>query len=455
MRRYYPTPAGDDHIYKDQSIRRLSIDEWRKMWTEDRTEWFRTLKDRPNRFDGSLWHRAIASWKNDIPDAGGADPLAGVPFLVKDLFDVPGERTTCSSAVLLDDGGVRTPPAEKHAWLTECFLELGAHVTGRTNMNEFAYGLDGRNSRTGNCPHPLDRRRIPGGSSSGSAWAVAAGIVPFALGTDTGGSVRLPAALCGIYGVRLGWSRDRLRGVFPLAGSLDTVGWFTHNRGDMEQLLSLVCTDASHPGPSGSAGFPSGGNPRIAAILPHGTVMDDEIGAMWREVVEKLDTLSAGVDIADVPPLLGDAAVDAYNIIGSSEAWAVHRDWIGSHGDLYDPVVRGLIERGKYWSGERLRLAEETRSRVREYAASLFQDYDFVILPATVVATPLDRDIDGDFRSQIIRLNTFGSLAGLPALSVPVHFDAVRSGGIQILAPSGRERSFQDVLHIWDRLNTL
>jgi Asp-tRNA(Asn)/Glu-tRNA(Gln) amidotransferase A subunit family amidase len=432
-------------------VRRIGIDEWQVLWREDPDRWAAELRNRPQRFDAANWQYAVREWRNDIPRrvdriSDDESSLAGVPFLVKDLFDVVGDRTTCSSQVLLSDSGVQTEAASKNAWLVDRLVVRDAHMAGRTHMNEFAYGLDGRNSGVGDCRHPLSDRRITGGSSSGSAWAVSSGVVPIALGTDTGGSIRLPAAMCGIYGVRLGWDADRLRGTFPLAPSMDTVGWFTQTNIDMRRTLQIVLERSA---PEDRDRW------KIASAVPPGVVMDDSAGSIWQHA---LATLSAakdeGIDVTEVDdlPVLGDTAVDAYNVIGSSEAWEVHEGWIRAYGELYDPVVRQLIERGAHWTDTRKRNAESVRNEIRGVAASLFDGNDVVILPSTVKATPTFADADGTFRTQILRLNTLGSLAGLPALSIPIHYDAIRSGGIQVLAPQGREDRLWAFLEVWSRI---
>ncbi len=450
MRRYYPENHESSGLYQSRSVDRLSIGQWRDLWKRDASEWFMEVKDRPKRFDPDLWIRAIRVWKNEIPRSheGSDVELGGVPFVAKDLYDVAGEATTCSSGVCLADDGVSVSPATKSSWLIRKLVDAGAVCAGRSNMNEFAYGLDGRNSRTGDCPHPLDRRRISGGSSSGSAWAVASGVAPFALGTDTGGSIRLPAALCGVYGIRLGWEPSRLEGVFPLAPSMDTVGWFTANPEDMELLVNVVLPDAEASA-SPAVGEADDRELNIATIIPPGIHLNEDISGMWQDVLRHLERAGFAWVEPDGPGILGDPAVDAYNVIGSTEAWAVHEEWINSYGDLYDPVVKGLIERGAHWSEQRRERAEETRREIRSYANELFETCDLLVLPATVIPSPLYEEADGEFRSQTLRLNTLASLAGLPALTLPVHFDAVRSGGIQVVAPVNGERLLVRFLSRW------
>ena len=164
-------------------------------------------------------------------------PLGGIPYFLKDLFDVAGYPTQCGSQFLSE---VRPDPEESCA-LHNSLTAQGAVFGGKTQMNEFAYGLDGTNPHFGDCPHPRDPGKLSGGSSSGSAWAVACGLVPFAFGSDTGGSIRVPAAFCGLFGLRLEpdkWGKD---GFFPLSPTYDTPGWFTANPMDMKtSILALL-----------------------------------------------------------------------------------------------------------------------------------------------------------------------------------------------------------------------
>ena len=188
--------------------------------------------------------RAALSWLK--PEAELADelaagqrasqPLHGVPYLLKDLFDLAGVPTNAGSTFL---NSARGTPAHDSA-LVRRLRELGAVCAGKTQLVEFAAGLFGDNSHYGDCPHPHFPDRLAGGSSSGSAALVAAGVVPFAIGTDTGGSVRVPAAFCGIHGFRLSPGDDFIRDAMPLSPSLDTAGWFTATAADMLTATSAL-----------------------------------------------------------------------------------------------------------------------------------------------------------------------------------------------------------------------
>jgi Asp-tRNA(Asn)/Glu-tRNA(Gln) amidotransferase A subunit family amidase len=326
-------------------------------------------------------------------------------------------------------------------------------------MNEFAYGLDGRNSHTGNCPHPLDRERISGGSSSGSAWAVAAGVVPLALGTDTGGSIRVPAALCGIYGFRMAWDATRLTGVFPLSRRMDTVGWFVADPGDAVELLRLETGLSGSGDAAASSRTEREAEPalRVGALIPPSVILDDPVAEVWSRTLRTLAT--GGTDrcvMKDLPSpdVFGTETWKAYNVIGSVDAWDVHAEWLDTYRDLYDPVVWALIDRGRHWSPERLAEAERHREEVARAFGRLFEEVDVLVMPVTPVASPREHEADGDFRERTLRLNVPVSLAGLPALSVPLRHNAVESSGMQVVTPAGKESRLLRFLEVWREVAT-
>jgi len=435
--------------YEPDSISRLGIDEWRALRRDDPARYRRELATRPGRFDPVGWHRAIREWHPEIPPEGDG-PFAGVPLVVKDLFDVRGELTGCSSRLFIERDVRRAGAAREDAWLVEFFRRRGATPVGRSHMNEFAYGLDGFNAYSGDCPHPLDPRRIPGGSSSGSAWSVAAGVAPIALGTDTGGSIRLPAAMCGIYGFRGALTEESVRGAFPLAPSFDTTGWFTASAEDMALVLEEYLAETGPPSDGTTSDSPASSG-RAVAVLPPGVVLDEAMREVWRRVSPILEGVGYSVTgVREGDERLGDQALDAYNVIGSRDAWEVHKEWIDPYRRDYSPVVWALIDRGRHWSAERLAAADDTLAEVRALTEELFSEADCIVLPATPWKTPIRDDVTGEFRAQVLRLNTIGSFGGLPALSLPIRFDAITSGGLQVLCRPGEERQFLSILPRWE-----
>ncbi|WP_018527832.1 amidase [Alkalispirochaeta alkalica] len=432
-----------------EGIVRLSLEDWRRLWQEDRARWARELRDRPARYDKALWSRAFRTWWNEIPPDSPGLPLQGVPVAVKDLFDVAGEVTGCSSRVLLE--ALSPEPASCDAPLVGRFRERGAFLAGRTQMNEFAYGLDGRNASFGDCPHPLDNGLIPGGSSSGSAWAVAAGIVPVALGSDTGGSIRVPAALCGLWGFRQGWDRDELQGVFPLARSFDTVGWFCATPRDMKFLLEELCL--RNDPPSGDAAGDSSGTARFFSYTPRGVVLEKTVQRAFDLLPEDLSGGGSAVVVEPLPDdrrarldAVMEQALEAYNVICSREAWLHHQSWLDAQGDYYDPLVRALIDRGRHWSENRLSRAREIVDEAAGVIGEITASGDGLLLPSVAELTPLAASLGPEYRETTLRLNMAGSLSGFPALAVPLHTGGIRSCGAHLMVPPGSEGLFLKVL---------
>ncbi len=435
-------------------ITRLSISQWRQLYLHDRKRWLDELQNRPERFDRNNWTRAIRTWR--VVDDSPLDPtpssegsLTGVPFVVKDLFDLAGEVTGCGSAVLLD--ALSPEPAREDALLVRRLKDSGAVPLGRAQMNEFAYGLDGKNSYTGDCLHPLDSARISGGSSSGSAWAVAAGIVPVALGTDTGGSVRVPAAICGIYGYRPAWSEAATEGVFPLANSFDTAGWFTAGARDMAILLRELVLPVEHSPAESADGSKPG---RYWYYLPPEVNLQEELHQRILRWSEDLSAESRGkIEIVPAPDRWTTKAErimreshQAYNVVGSREAWNVHREWLDRYQEYYQPVVWGLIDRGRHWSEERVAWARTVVSEMKDLLTEATREAAGLVIPAVPVPTPGTDEIDSAFREQTLRLSTPGSMSGFPVLSVPVHVDAIRSGGVQVIVGPGAEEQLLGLL---------
>ena len=355
--------------------------------------------------------------------AGATTALRGVPYLLKDLFDVRGELTGCSSPVT----GAAGRPAERDGHLQTIMLDVGGVYCGRTHMNEFAYGLDGKNAHFGNCPNPHDAARVSGGSSSGSAWAVGKGIVPLAFGTDTGGSVRVPASYCGVYGFRRGvdnWATD---GVFPLASSFDTVGWFTPSATDMQATIAELWE-------AGAAAQTYEESKPGLWYLPESVPTPAELREPMERIAELVGTARDRAAAEALDALLPDATT-AYNVIGSSEAYEVHKDWLEPYREQYDPVVWALIDRGRHWSPGRREEAEQVKAKMRALVSELLERYGFVALPAVAMPTPLQEEIDATYRSLTLQLSVTASLSGFPVLTIPVPVAPGTHGGVQIVLP--------------------
>ncbi len=346
--------------------------------------------------------------------AGG--PLAGVPLLVKDLFDVAGWPTAAGSTFLPE---LRPTPSADSA-LVAAFAAAGAAAVGKTQMHEFAYGITGENAHFGDCPHPRFPDRVTGGSSSGSAAAVAAGLVPLALGSDTGGSVRLPAAFCGLYGIRFSPREPWIRDAFPLSPAFDTAGWFTAHAADLRaSLAALVAL------PPATAATARGCYLELPGV-------DPAVAAACRAAAARF---AAPADAATADALAAGFAParDAYNTVVAHEAWQVHRTWAERYRDRYDPGVWSRLSRGPGITPEAKAAANAVCADVRAVWAAFFRTFDFLVLPASPLPAFTKAECTLENRNRILTLTAPASLGGLPVLSVPVPLAGGLTSGLQLV----------------------
>jgi len=253
-------------------------------------------------------------------------PLLGLTFAVKDIYDVAGHRTGFGSPDWLRTHG----PAAQTAPVVQRLLDAGAHLVGKTHTDELTWSLTGENAHYGAPVNVNAPGRITGGSSSGSASAVAAGVVDFAVGSDTGGSVRLPASFCGILGMRPTHGRIPLDGVLPLAPSFDTCGWFARDAGVFERVgRTLLCDDAPAPTPA-----------RLLIAQDALEVAGETIAHALRSALDKVAALVGMPE----PVTVGDEPltrwIDYFRFLQGAEAWACHREWITREKPALGPGVK-------------------------------------------------------------------------------------------------------------------
>jgi amidase/aspartyl-tRNA(Asn)/glutamyl-tRNA(Gln) amidotransferase subunit A len=342
-------------------------------------------------------------------------PLGAVPMFAKDVFDVTGVATFAGSTFLPE---VRpTPPQDSR--LIQATRSVGMVCAGKTHLHEFAYGITGENPHYGDCEHPRFPGRTTGGSSSGSAAAVAADVVPVAFGTDTGGSIRVPAAFCGLYGFRLTPRDSWIRDAFPLAPSFDTAGWFTGCATDMRHTIKTLVGLRHH------------GRPLQGCFLEM-PGLDPEVAAAFQIAASRF---AAPVDQATGEDLLEgfSAAPAAYNTTVAVEAWEVHHEWAERFGPRYDPHVWERLNRIRSITPADRRAAEVDRARIRLLWAKFFLTYDFLVMPATPFPALTKEQCTPENRARILALTTPASIGGLPVLTLPVALDSGLSTGLQII----------------------
>jgi len=365
-------------------------------------------------------------------------PLAGIPISVKDLFDVAGEVTTAGSKALAD-----APPAIRDATAIARLRSAGAILAGRNNMSEFAYSGLGLNPHYGTPRNPFDRAtgRVPGGSSSGSAVAVADGISVASIGTDTGGSVRIPAALCGVTGYKPTANRVPLDGVLPLSPTLDSVGPIAPTVDCCIRLDSVLSgSDCQAPVPS------SLGDLRIGIL--QGYVLDDLDSTVSQRFENAILLLSqAGANVMDVqfPSLSKIPEVNAKGGLIAYEVYAWHCALIEKHGAEYDPRVLVRIMRGKEITSHEHSELLETRKTIISEADRVFSDFDIWILPTVPrIAPPIAEVAASDaayFAANGAMLRNPGVVNFLDgcALSIPCHRPGDPPVGLTLFAPHGQD----------------
>ncbi|MBT65410.1 MAG: hypothetical protein CML13_19605 [Puniceicoccaceae bacterium] len=396
----------------------LTINEWQALDANSRSDWRQRieaeLSDCIEITNTSAFSRRTL--ERTESESSRNQVLSGLPYAVKDLFNLAGHPTHASSIlpILLERS------ASEDAAIVQRMQQLGGCCVAKTQMNEFAYGLSGENPHYGDCPHPKLPDCLSGGSSSGSAYAVAAGYLPLAFGTDTGGSIRLPSAWCGIYGIR--WTPGYyMQGAMPLAQSFDTMGWFTRTADEMATVIAawFELEASPHTSPiSGRAFFPQ-------------HLLTPESHKATVQLAEKLE-LTIEQDMPRLSALLEPCQL-AFNVLQSQEAYQFHHEWLEKYGANYDPKVKARILRGQAWTEAEVQTAQDTRLQIRNWFDAYFCEHDYLAMPICPGPTlPVDQ-ASPKLREQTLQLTTAASLAGLPALSVPVWIDSTRSVGIQFI----------------------
>jgi len=358
---------------------------------------------------------------NNLP---ASNVLRGIPIALKDLFDTAGIRTTVGSKFFADN------VPEQDAFVVEKLKQAGVILLGKTNTHEIALGVTGNNPHYGTARNPWNTERVPGGSSAGSAIAVGTGMALGALGTDTGGSIRIPASLCGVVGFKPTFGRVSLRGVFPLSWNLDHVGPLTKCVKDAALLLQVI----SLYDPLDPASIRMLSGDYLGHLMDDATgkkialgvgkfieASDPEILESVRQTVKVFESVGCKIQEVNVD-WLREAAL-ANGLMTQSDAAAVHRDRLKEHPEMFGEDVRRRLENGAKTSSTDYVLARRTQAEVRKRFEQFFEAHDFLILPTTPIPAPT---IEGhDAVEQAGRLTRFTApfnLAGLPALSLPCGF---------------------------------
>jgi aspartyl-tRNA(Asn)/glutamyl-tRNA(Gln) amidotransferase subunit A len=361
---------------------------------------------------------AAAEASDSLRKAGiVVSPLAGIPVSIKNLCDVAGETTLAGSKALSD-----APPAQGDAPVVARLRAAGAVIVGSTNMSEFAFSGVGFNPHYGTPGNPADRKRVPGGSSSGAAVSVADRMAVAALGTDTGGSVRIPAAVCGIVGFKPTARRVPIDGVVPLSTSLDSIGPLANS---VECCAIVDAVFAGEPVAVPEA-VPLAG---LRFAVPRHFVMDDLHPVVARAFERALRALAAkGVKVEeiDLPQLDELSAINAKGGFAASEAYAWHKELIARRGGDYDPLVAPRIRRGAEMTAADYIELLAKRADLQKRVTAVTANYDAVVMPTCAVVAPTLDEVatpEGFTKKNmlLLRNTTVGNFLDRCSISLPCH----------------------------------
>ena len=389
--------------------------------------------------------------------AGGnyKGPLHGIPIALKDLFDTAGVRTTAGSNILRE----RVPTEDAEA--TARLKAAGAIILGKLNMHEFAFGATGLNRHYGGTHNPWGLDRMSGGSSSGSGAAVAAGMALGALGTDTGGSIRIPSSLCGVTGLKPTYGRVSRRGVVPLSWSLDHVGPMARTAADAALILKAIAgrddgdqTSSEEPVPDYAKTLADTRLKRLRIGVPDSFFFDNveaECLEAIRAALFLLRDMKAEVDEVSLPHAAEAPAAAAAIML--PEALAYHHRWLAERPDDYGEDVRGRLELAALFPAVTYVEAKRLRTLMsEEWRTSVFERFDLLAVPATPVAAPT---LDDDVFQTTLTLTRFTgafNLTGLPAISIPCGFTSTGLPiGLQLVGRWWEEATALRVAHAYQQ----
>jgi aspartyl-tRNA(Asn)/glutamyl-tRNA(Gln) amidotransferase subunit A len=374
-------------------------------------------------------------------------PLDGAIVTIKDLFDVAGEPTRAGSKTLAD-----APPAERDAPVVQRLRAAGAVIVAKTNMTEFAFSGVGANPHYGTPGNPADRARAPGGSSSGAAVAAADGMCEIAIGTDTGGSTRIPAALCGIVGFKPSKQRVPTDGAFPLSYTLDSVGPLARTVEDCARADAVMAGEPWKPLQAAEVSGLRLAVPQSARFLPRENAVESAMGDGLAALAK------AGAQVKEVAfPFLDDMiAANPRGGFPVPEAFSIHRERLATRGHEVDPNVRDRI-----LGGEKILAADYIaltgiRNRLVRAADEWLRAYDALVLPTTPIVAPRLADLETPeayipANTALLSITSIGNFLDLCAISLPLPTNG-QNVGLMLMARNGSDRRLFEIAAGVERL---
>ena len=364
-------------------------------------------------------------------------PLDGCIVSIKDLFDVAGEVTTAGSTLLRD-----AAPAARDAVVVSRLRGAGAVIIGKTNMTEFAYSGIGLNPHYGTPGNALDASRIPGGSSSGAAVSVARGMAELAIGSDTGGSVRIPAALNGLVGFKPTQARVSREGAFPLSYTLDTLGPLCCSVADAAACDSVLAGSSCWP-------LPRRHVHTLRLGVPRGLLFSEVQAEVLLAIERALAQLAgAGAQVRDqaLDDLLGEPSrLQEHGTLVAAEAAWIHRHWIASQPERYDPLVLGRIRRGQAIDAASYVGLQQARAALMPALDARLAELDALLMPTVPLLAPQIDEVQAEdaflrTNALLLRNPSVFNFFDLPALSLPLPRHGKLAVGLMVVGRRGRDR---------------
>ena len=374
---------------------------------------------------------ALIAKAENAPVHAASGPLQGATLAVKDIYDVAGMKTGCGNPQILAE----SPVATRSAPAVEKLLQAGATFIGKTQTDELAFSLMGQNSHYPYPINPAASDRVTGGSSSGSAAAVAGRLADIALGSDTGGSIRAPASFCGLIGLRSTHGRIPLEGIMPLAPSLDTIGWFARDIDLYEKVGELLLGDDKQTFAFSQLLY--------MPLLEH-LLLDHPETDAYRAMFAAVRPHFEGLKAASQPTLSIDELYLTFRQIQGAEAWATHGAWISSDDRQLGPGVADRFAYGSEITEEALTHHHNRRVRFSLELETIIGDNAVLALPTVPGAAPFSKEpfeALQAYREQALRLLCLSVLSGLPQITVPLGTVHGAPMGISFIGQRGSDRA--------------
>jgi len=368
----------------------------------------------------------------DVPVChAGTGPLSGLYFGVKDLFDIAGYPTGGGNPLLLALSGIKAQTAPT----VQKLLDAGAALAGKTVTDELAFSMNGNNAHFGAPINGNAPERITGGSSSGSASAVSSRLCDFALGTDTGGSVRAPASHCGLYGIRPTHGRVSLESALALCHSLDTCGWFARDALTFARVADVLMAPDTTPVPA---------RPRLLMPSDVWGLVDSAVRPAWDGALQQITQLLGRAQDCTAVLDSFDAMYWSFRYIQGREAWMTDGAFISRYAPVLGPGVKERFDWSRQVTDAQVQQAEQFRMRFRQHLADVLGSDGVLVMPTMPDIAPLRTADEASlevYRNQAVQMLCLAGLSGFPQISLPL---ASRGGaplGISLLGPAGTDRS--------------